>query len=148
MQRKGIKLAHAREVMMRRAAGTHVVLGVNFEPTDVRAGRQDVLIVLGLETDPGASRDRCMRPGGGSADLPDVWHEQPRPVIGSSEPLRVLPSGSVTEVEAQVPFLTSFQPCGSKSTFDVPAQELEPSAAQSFWPARQRSISTRTVGSS
>jgi hypothetical protein len=55
-----------------------------------------------------------------------------QPLIGSSEPLRVLPSGNVTLVVAQVPFLTSFQPWGSKSTFDVPAQELLPPAAQSF----------------
>ncbi len=71
----------------------------------------------------------------GSADLHGLWHREPQPLMGSSEPLRVLPSGSVTDVEAQVPFLTSFQPCGSKSTFEVPAHEFEPSAAQSLAPA-------------
>ena len=60
---------------------------------------------------------------------------EPHDLMGASEPARVVPSGNVTVVEVQVPAGTYFQAPLSKSTFEVPAHELLPVAAQSFLPA-------------
>jgi hypothetical protein len=43
--------------MMKRAAGHHVVFGVDFEETDVRLSTEHFTKVLGLEPQPGAGRE-------------------------------------------------------------------------------------------
>src|SRR6476659_3948161 len=115
--------------MMGRAAVSHVVLRMHLEPGDGRVATCDVAIVLGLQPDPGASRDRersrgyrkcrdhCHCSGSRFAIAPAEGLSQP--LMGSREPLRVVPSLSLTCVVAQVPFGTYFQAPFSKSPLAV-----------------------------
>jgi hypothetical protein len=56
VQRQRILLADQTEKMMKRAAGDHVVFGVDFEETDVRLCTQHFTKVPGLEPQPGTRR--------------------------------------------------------------------------------------------
>src|SRR5262245_15684216 len=58
MQRDGITFADGAEVMVRRPALTHVVLGMNLEPADIWRGVEDRAVMLGLESGAGAGRER------------------------------------------------------------------------------------------
>src|SRR5262245_45871726 len=93
MQRNRIVVTHAGEVVVRRAACAHVVLRVHLEPADVRPSLENVPIMLRLETDPGASRDRCMRPGGGGAELQGWCHGGPSALDGLERSLAGLAVG-------------------------------------------------------
>src|SRR5271165_6924080 len=61
MQRNGMVPADGLERPMRRAAGAHIVLGVDLEKAARLGSREDRWQVLGLEARPGQSRDRMRR---------------------------------------------------------------------------------------
>jgi hypothetical protein len=58
MQRDGIAFADCAEIVVRRPALAHVVLGMNLEPADVGGGVEDCTVMLGLEPGAGAGRER------------------------------------------------------------------------------------------
>lgn len=60
VKRQGVSLGNGFEVAVWRAARAHVVFRMHFEPPDVRLIRDDFRIVLGLEPDSGAYRNRVL----------------------------------------------------------------------------------------
>ena len=58
LQGKGIVLTDGFKVAMRRATGTHVVLGMDFKEAQIGMVVEDIPVVHGLEPDPGQGRDR------------------------------------------------------------------------------------------
>src|SRR5271170_2638089 len=67
VQRNGMVAANSLEGAMRRAAGAHVVLGVNLEEAARLRPREDRLQVLGLEACPRQSRNRMRGKQGAEA---------------------------------------------------------------------------------
>ena len=62
VQRERIAFADRLEPPVRRPARAHVVLGVDFEEAEVRAGLEDGVEMLGLEADADAAEPRPMWP--------------------------------------------------------------------------------------
>src|SRR3990170_3718406 len=60
MQRHGIALADSAQKMVGRAAPPHVVLGMPLDPADVRGGLEDLTVMLGLQPNAGAGRERAV----------------------------------------------------------------------------------------
>src|SRR5262249_2477635 len=65
VQRQRIAIADRSEIAVRRAAGAHVVLGMDLEEADIGGRLEYRPVVLWLEPDAGAPRDRT-RPSDGS----------------------------------------------------------------------------------
>jgi hypothetical protein len=117
---------------MRRAAGAHVVLGVNLEEAARLRPREDRLQVLGLEACPRQSRNRMRRKAGRRGASRSEYAVRtlimacPRfPVLArlwrvGYKAVRdpCLPSGSTIDV--QVPPMTNFHALPWKSTVEVP----------------------------
>jgi len=99
MHRQRIERADAFQEVMRRTAGSHVVLGMDLEPADIGSGVEDVPLVFGLQ--PGTGTKQAVR-----------RHDE-APYIGCSVPLRFMPSLRVTSIVAQVPLATYFQALAS-----------------------------------
>src|SRR5688500_18930433 len=101
MEGDRIVFADRGQITMWRAAGAHIVLGVDFEEAQRWLLFQNAAVMLGLEADTGAGRDDgvCRRHGKSGVRFPAPLEAHAGRWIGSSEPG---PSG--VSVVAQVPF--------------------------------------------
>jgi hypothetical protein len=60
VQRNGIVRGNRSQVAMRRAAVSHVVLGMDFEKTEIGFAVEDFSVVLRLEAEARAGRQGCV----------------------------------------------------------------------------------------